>query len=100
MDIQKLMSRIERQYDPTIQPAENAAPAGRFTIIEIDTVNGQSYRSRIDIPKGSPNNPVTFPELKEKLYQSVCQDSLSSQLLQVITELEDTPDLQKLITLL
>ena len=100
MDIQKLMSRIERQYDPTIQPAENAAPAGRFTIIEIDTVNGQSYRSRIDFPKGSPNNPVTLPELKEKLYQSVRQDSLSSQLLQVIMELEDTPDLQKLITLL
>jgi 2-methylcitrate dehydratase PrpD len=83
-----------------VQRYPSMGEQGRFTIIEIDTVNGKSYRSRVDFPKGSPHNPVKLPELKEKIYQSIRQDQLSSNLLQAITELEDRPHLQNLISLL
>lgn len=99
-DILHLMSRMERKYDSTIKAADDAVPAGRFTIIEMNTKDGQTYRSRVDYPKGSPNNPVSLSELKVKLAQTVAEEARSQSLLQTIEFLEKAPNIKNLISLL
>ena len=36
------------------------------TIVEVRTANGEKYCSRVDFPKGEPENPMTQEELWEK----------------------------------
>jgi 2-methylcitrate dehydratase PrpD len=36
------------------------------TEIEVDTVSGSSYKIRVDVPKGDPQNPFSMDELREK----------------------------------
>lgn len=66
-DIQNIMTKIQRVYDDTVKPNNNALPLGRFTIVEIITSSNQSYSVRIDTPKGSPKQPLSLKELIGKL---------------------------------
>ncbi len=41
-------------------------PEKRAAIVQINLTNGKSYKSRVDIPKGEPENPLSEKELLEK----------------------------------
>ncbi|PTI80488.1 hypothetical protein BU064_00635 [Staphylococcus succinus] len=66
-DIQDVMSKIQRIYNDTIIPDDNALPIGRFTIVEIITHSQEIYSERVDAPRGSPNQPLSQAVLIEKL---------------------------------
>ncbi len=99
-DVKSLMTKIKREHDSSIIPAENSVPYGRFTIVEINTLDGRHYEARVDCPKGSPENPLTLSELEMKLKQSVEDEKLSKRLLEEIMNLRKADNLNKLLELL
>ncbi|MBR8646386.1 hypothetical protein KEH51_29440 [[Brevibacterium] frigoritolerans] len=61
------MQKVNRETDATIKPSKAALPVGRFTIVTVTTTSGDVLSKRIDTPKGSPGNPLTKPQLIEKI---------------------------------
>ncbi|QTN96089.1 MmgE/PrpD family protein [Bacillus sp. LJBV19] len=64
---QKGFERIHRSCDDQIQPAENAVPKGRFTIVRVTASGGHVYETRIDCPKGAPGNGLSEKDIEDKL---------------------------------
>ncbi len=87
-NIQKFMNKISRFYDDSIIPAPFSIPFGRFTIVEVILMNGQTYCIRVDCPKGSPKNPLSIQELKQKLKTCVNEDALSFKIVHQLTNTE------------
>ena len=42
-------------------------PAKRIASVTVETVDGHTFSSRVDYPKGEPENPITDAELESKL---------------------------------
>lgn len=99
-DVKALMSKIKREHDSSIVPAENSIPYGRFTIVEINTLDNKHYEARVDCPKGSPANPLTLEELKIKLKQAVENEELYEKLLNEIIHIKKSENLNRLLDLL
>lgn len=99
-DVKNLMSKINREHDSAIVPAENSIPYGRFTIVEINTLDNRHYKARVDCPKGSPANPLTLEELKIKLKQAVENEELYEKLLNEIINIKEAENLNSLLDLL
>lgn len=81
-DIEKFMNKISRVYDDSIIPTSNAIPFGRFTIVEVILKHGVKYQVRVDCPKGSPQNPLSHKELKQKLKECIDEDVIYEKILQ------------------
>ncbi|CAG7638448.1 hypothetical protein PAESOLCIP111_03942 [Paenibacillus solanacearum] len=95
------LPKIERQYDGGIEPAAQAVPKGRFTIVEVVTKNGDTYRERVDCPRGAPGNALTLDDLQAKLQASVPDDpARARQLVRTIMNMQSADDLQMLLTLI
>lgn len=65
--LQKGFERIHRSCDDQIQPADNAVPKGRFTIVRVTASGGHVYETRIDCPKGAPGNGLSEKDIEDKL---------------------------------
>ncbi|UEH02149.1 MmgE/PrpD family protein [Staphylococcus gallinarum] len=91
-NIQKLMTKVHRNYNDEIIPKTNALPKGRYTIVEIRTKSGETLRERVDAPKGSPNNPLSTEELVGKL------STFSTKHARNIQNLFNVTDTDELIT--
>ena len=65
--LQKGFARIHRGYDDQIQPADNAVPKGRFTIVRVTAAGNHVYEARIDCPKGAPGNGLSEKDIEDKL---------------------------------
>lgn len=87
-NIRHFMEKIERIHDASIQPAKNAIPKGRFTIVEVKMDNGDVFQARVDVPKGSPIRPLEEAELVQKLFQASNDESLAKKLIEVINKIE------------
>lgn len=77
---------------------------GEFgTIVEVTTTDGETLRAEVEFPPGSPNNPLSEAELRQKFTNctsSVLASDRSRKLLQAGDELEDQADLEALVSLL
>lgn len=69
-DIVQLMQKITREY-----VEDKAFP--RYAKIEIGFVNGECLESRVNYPKGSPNNPYSSEELERKLVTALKNSQFS-----------------------
>lgn len=69
--LQEQLGRVKRVYDDQIQPSPDAMPQGRFTIVEVELVDGGKLRCRVDVPEGSPGAPFDNQQLADKLNMAV-----------------------------
>jgi 2-methylcitrate dehydratase PrpD len=100
-EVLALLPRVERAYDDTIEPVPHAVPKGRFTIVEITTKVGESYKERIDNPRGAPGNALTLDDLRAKLDASLSPNQATTeQVIDAILHLRTEEDLQLLLALL
>lgn len=94
----ELLPRFRRSYDDTIEPARDAVPKGRFTIVKITVKNGESYSERVDCPRGAPGNALSLEDLKQKLEASLSYaPGHASALLKTILSLRSESDMQTLL---
>ncbi|MFC6229990.1 MmgE/PrpD family protein [Paenibacillus allorhizosphaerae] len=97
----EFMPKIERRYDGAIEPAAHAVPKGRFTIVEVVTKNGDTYRERIDCPRGAPGNALTLDDLQAKLLASARNDQARvERLVETIMNMKTEDDMQSLLALI
>ncbi len=71
--------KVNIQVDPQLQ---RLYPDPRPMVVEIIDKNGNLFKSRVDYPKGDPENPMSFEDIKEKF----CQ--LTSDIFDVNTQAE------------
>jgi 2-methylcitrate dehydratase PrpD len=64
-EIQPLMDRIELYADKELQKEWPEKYPG---IVTIHTQDGKTYAERVDYPRGTPENPVSLGELKDKFF--------------------------------
>jgi 2-methylcitrate dehydratase PrpD len=72
-------------------------------IVEVNTKSGQHYSKRVDYAKGSPENPMTAAEIKDKfmgLCRGVLGDAKSQRIYHLILELESVTNIKELMALL
>ncbi|MEI2616189.1 MAG: MmgE/PrpD family protein [Thermomicrobiales bacterium] len=55
--------RVEMALDPEI---DAAYPRQWIGLVEVETTDGRTLVSRVDVPKGDPGNPLTRGELEDK----------------------------------
>lgn len=72
--MQAAMHHIKRVYDNRIQPASQAVPKGRFTIVRAFLSDGRICEARVDCPKGAPGNGLSEEDVKEKLKLALPSD--------------------------
>lgn len=84
------VQKITRENDASIKLSETAIPAGRFTIVDVTTKSGEVLSKRVDTPKGSPRNPLTKAELREKLSRAVGDEVKTKMLMAAIHNLYRT----------
>ncbi|TCP23763.1 2-methylcitrate dehydratase PrpD [Scopulibacillus darangshiensis] len=70
-----LIKKMTRLYDKNIPVSKNSYPKNRYNIVEIIMKNGVKHRSRIDVPYGSPGNPLNMEDLLEKANKLLKQKS-------------------------
>ena len=61
--LREFQKKVEMVFDPEI---DAAYPARWIGLVEVETRDGQSHRSRVDVPKGDPENTLSRPELEDK----------------------------------
>ncbi|WNC15144.1 MmgE/PrpD family protein [Brevibacillus brevis] len=99
--IRRFMPRVRRAYDERIEAAPHAVPKGRFTIVEVTTVDGHIYRERVDCPRGAPGNALSPEELRQKLADALAgAQKKADKVVKAVNELQDEKDLQALLALL
>jgi 2-methylcitrate dehydratase PrpD len=84
--------------------AEAIYPSTRLGKVSLETQQGQQYSAKVFYPKGSPENPLSGDELREKflgLAAMVLSRGRAQQLfdaIQNIEQLRDTGELAQLLT--
>jgi len=95
-----LARRVEFVLDPEI---DAIYPEKFASKVEIVLKNGQSLWSRVDYPKGSPENPMNAEEIQGKfksLARTVKDQKSVASILEFYGELERLKSLSPLIALL
>jgi len=88
-DVKEMMSRIECRLDPEL---EEVYPKHLPATVEIRTKQGRNFSTRINCPKGDPENPLSWDELKEKfvgLTSSIYTKSRMKELIELIERMEE-----------
>lgn len=78
----------------------NIYPREFPSIVEIVTNDGQKYEARVDFPKGSKENPMTWEEVQDKfkLHASdMIGEEKSNTIIDIIMHLEDIKDISDLM---
>lgn len=99
-DVHKLAEKIDVIEDEEL---DKAYPEARPVIVEITTKSRRTYTSRVDYPKGDPQNPLTDQELFEKFKRwtgpSISHDQ-KEKIREAIFNLDEAKDLSTLMDLL
>jgi len=87
--VRKLIDKVILQGDPSL---DKVRPAG---ISEISTKQGQTYRCRVDYPRGHARNPMTDGEIVEKfksMASRYMRDKQIDQIVDVVFALDKLED--------
>ncbi len=96
----ELMKRVEAQPDKSL---EKEYPTKSSTIVEIETLNGEKYSTRIDYCLGDPENPMSREQLYEKfrlLTSRVLSKDKVEKIIEKVEKLEEIEDISELTALL
>jgi 2-methylcitrate dehydratase PrpD len=88
--------RIEVVPDPGMEPRRQA-------VVEVTTIDGRRLEHRVDVVRGSPENPMSGAEVRVKamgLMAPVVGEERATGIADAVEELDEAGDLDRLITLL
>jgi 2-methylcitrate dehydratase PrpD len=88
------MDKISCVEDPEL---EKEFPKKWPATVTLQTKDGKTYSTRIDFPKGDPENPLTWDELIDKfrnLMAPVFFDARQSEIIKRVRSLEKEEDLK------
>jgi len=97
--VRHLMDKVKMTID---QELDRLVPNKRGAIVEI-TAGGQRYSSRIDLPKGEPENPLSNTEFEDKfrnLSSSMLKPKGIKNVLKTVARLDRISDVNVLTRLL
>jgi 2-methylcitrate dehydratase len=98
--IRAQLKKVEVVADPEI---EKVFPALQRVIVNLTTVDGQTFTKQLDYPKGDPRNPLTDAEVEEKfaaLAEGVLSDGAQKKLKNAIWNLEKLGSVSELMALM
>ncbi|HET7132349.1 MAG TPA: MmgE/PrpD family protein, partial [Gammaproteobacteria bacterium] len=100
-DVQATIAKVDFGVHPE---AEAAGFDKMTTIIEVELTDGKVLKTQADFGKGSPANPMSDEELSDKFRECASWGGLdrakTEQLLEVLWNLEQVPDVNQLTRLL
>ncbi len=91
-DVLAVAGKVITEADPEIdrQAGREISPA----ILEVETVTGQTVTSRVDFPKGHPNNPMSWEELGAKFRDCAEHAALPLDPAEVVRTIDRAADLE------
>ncbi|MHC4225522.1 MAG: MmgE/PrpD family protein [Planctomycetota bacterium] len=98
--VKELMDKISCLKDPEL---EKEFPRKWPASVTLQTKDGKAYSTRIDFPKGDPENPLTWDELIDKfrnLIAPVLFDARQSEIIERVRSLEKEENLNAFSVLL
>jgi 2-methylcitrate dehydratase PrpD len=66
--LRELHDKVEMVFDREV---DAAYPERWIGLVEVETVGGERLTSRVEVPKGDPGNPLSRPEIEDKLRRLV-----------------------------
>ncbi len=96
--VMDLMTHINCVQDPALDieyPSKWPATA------EIETHDGRRYSCKIEYPKGDPENPLSYEEIKDKflsMVQPVLPDQQANKIIQLVEDFENIGDVCQVMT--
>ncbi|MBM4278429.1 MAG: MmgE/PrpD family protein [Deltaproteobacteria bacterium] len=94
-DVKAMMKRVEYAVDPEL---DETFPRQWCATAEIFTNDGKRYFTRIEYPKGDPENPLSWEELTEKFHDlsgRLWEKERRIKIVDQVKNLEKVPDLKK-----
>ena len=98
--VRHVMQRVRSITDPgldALYPKQFPAWA------EVDTTDGRTHRSEINYPKGDPENPVTWNEMRDKfnlLSTPVISSRRQQEIIAIVESLDQLDDIRQFASLL
>ena len=99
-EVKQMMERIHCVEDPEL---ERDYPKKWPASVKLSTKSGQQYSTKIEFPKGDPENPLTWDELIHKfesLVSPVFSDRKAAEIISHVRRIESDRDLKALSSLL
>jgi 2-methylcitrate dehydratase PrpD len=62
-EVRRFLDRVEMVLDPEV---DAAYPARWIGLVDVETVDGERFTTRVDVPKGDPGNALSRRELEDK----------------------------------
>ena len=98
--VKHLMERVQSITDPKL---DAMYPKHFPAWAEVDTTDGRTLRSELTYPKGDPENPVTWEEMRDKfnlLSAPVINSQRQQEIIAAIDSLDQMDDVRQLASLL
>lgn len=97
--IREFLSRVEMVMDPEI---DAAYPERWIGLVEVETIDGQHFTSRVDVPKGDPGNTLSREEIEDKTrrlaaYQQGASSQETDQIMARVWTLDQQPNVRDLL---
>ena len=97
--IRQFLSRVEMVVDPEI---DTAYPERWIGLVEVETIDGQHFTSRVDVPKGDPGNTLSRAEIEDKArrltaYQQGGSSEEIDQIIARVWSLDQQPHVRDLL---
>jgi 2-methylcitrate dehydratase PrpD len=97
--IREFLSRVEMVMDPEI---DAAYPERWIGLVEVETIDGQHFTSRVDVPKGDPGNTLSREEIADKTrrlaaYQQGASSEEIDQIMARVWTLDQQPNVRDLL---
>ena len=99
-EVKHIMERVQCLTDPKL---DALTPKMMPAWAEVVTTDGRTLRSELDYPKGDPENPVTWDEMREKftlLSSPVISAERQREIIAAVESLDQMSDVRQLATLL
>lgn len=97
--VRALMARVQVSLDEEI---ESEYPSKLGLALEVDTVDGRLLRSRLDFPRGEPENPLTVADCEDKflrLATPLLGTSRAGEIVSAVAQLDTLADMHALMAL-
>jgi 2-methylcitrate dehydratase PrpD len=97
--VREFLSRVEMVVDSEI---DAAYPERWIGLVEVETIDGRHFTSRVDVPKGDPGNTLSRAEIEDKArrlaaYQQGASDEELKQIMARVWTLDQQPHVRDLL---
>lgn len=95
-----LSKRVNLIYDDGL---DRFFPTTMPTVVRVETKDGRAFEERVDSAKGTPENPLTHEEIREKFKRIATitvDEELSKEIMREVDDLENLSDINELTDLL